>query len=172
MGFKRPPLDLVIARKWEIKRRYSRKSKVGKRSRSMAAIRLAELTRWLHHTHGERELSPSDSSINICRIFAHHMGSLPQADRRIASWLDRYASWIDVPSRERLISEVIACPLKFSADKLAWKIGLTDAMRTALRIRTIGAIDCTKEQRQARRKRQDAERKRTARRDKRPQHID
>ena len=172
MGFRRPPLDLVVARKWEIKRRYSRKSKVGKRTRSMAAIRLAELTRWLHHTHSERELSPSDNSINICRLFAHHMGALPQSDRRIASWLDRYASWIDVPSRERLISEVVSCPLKFSADKLAWKIGLTDAVRTALKIRTIGAIDYTKEQRQARRKRQDAERKRAARRAKRPQHID
>lgn len=150
---RRPTADVIRARQWEIKRRYSQKAKVGKRTRSMAAIRLAELTRWLDDLIGAGiELEPSESSIATVRLFAHHMGGLPDATRRIASWLGDRAPWVKGADRERLISEVTACPLKWSADKLAWKIRLTDEARTRLKITTIGAIDMSREQRAARRK--------------------
>jgi hypothetical protein len=54
--------------------------------------------------------------------------------------------------RERLISEVTQCPLKWSADKLGWKLRLSDDQRTRLKIRTIGAMGITKDQRAERRK--------------------
>lgn len=170
--FRRPTSQQIAARKWEIKRRYSRKAKVGKRTRSMAAIRLAELTRWLDDTNGQGvELEPAEQSIATVRIFAHHMGGLPDAPRRITAWIDRYASWLDLASREVLIGEVTACPLKWSADKLAWKIRLTDDQRTRLKIRTIGAIDCNAEQRKERRKTEHAARQKRIRAAKRAQHI-
>lgn len=171
---KRPPLWLVEAKKLEIRRRYARKSKVGKRTRSMAAIRLSELTRWLEYSRGTGQLIPSEPSIAIARIFAHHIGGMPDSARRIDAWLNRFTPWLDIQSRERLISEVASCPLKWSADKLAWKIGLTDEMRTELKIRTIGAIDCTKEQRAQRRKAKQAELQRVLRAKRkadRQQHI-
>lgn len=150
---RRPAPELVAARQWEIKRRYSRNAKVGKRTRSMAAIRLAELTRWLDDTHGAGvELEPGNEAVAIARIFAHHMGGLPDAPRRITAWLGDRTPWIKGIDRERLVSEVTQCPLKWSADKLAWKIRLTDEQRTRLKITTIGAIDVSKEQRAARRK--------------------
>lgn len=161
---RRPTPAIIAARQWEIKRRYSRKVAVGKRTRSMAAIRLADLTRWLDDAFGQGvELEPSEQSIVIARIFAHHMGGLPEAGRRIVSWLGDRAPWIKGADRERLISEVTQCPLKWSADKLAWKIRLTDATRSRLKITTIGAIDCSKEQRAERRKQRNAERNRTRR---------
>jgi hypothetical protein len=170
---RRPTPEIIAARRWEIKRRYSSKSKVGKRTRSMAAIRLAELTRWLEDTHGAgTELEPSDRSIDIARIFAHHMGGLRDAPRRISSWVSDYAPWFSHIAKERLISEVTSCPLKWSADKLAWKIRLTDEQRSRLKIRTIGAIDVTKEQRAERRKQDHAARQRRLRAAKRAQHID
>lgn len=172
MANQRPPLWLVEAKKLEIRRRYAHKGKVGKRTRSMAAIRLSELTRWLDYTSGAGALKPSEHSILIARIFAHHLGGLPDSARRIDAWLNHYAPWLDIPSRERLISQVNECQIKWSADKLAWKIGLTDQLRTNLKIRTIGAIDCTKEQRKERRKRQHAERQKRLRAAKRAQHID
>jgi hypothetical protein len=162
---RRPTPAQVLARKLEIRRRYDRKAaKVGKRSRSMAAIRLAELTRWLHDANGHgTELEPTERSIEIVRLFAHHMGGLPESPRRITAWLADYAPWIKGADRERLITEVATCPLKWSADKLAWKIRLTDAKRTELKIKTIGAMDCNKAQRDARR-RQDAAARQRARR--------
>lgn len=159
----RPSPELIAARKWEVAKRYERKPKVGKRSRSMAAIRLSELTRWLHDQYGAGvELEPCEANYTIVRLFAHHLGGLPDAPRRITKWTDTYAPWFDPKNLERLIYEVTSCPLKFSADKLAWKIRLTDAKRTELKIKTIGAIDCNKEQRKQRqrKKREDREKAR------------
>jgi hypothetical protein len=164
MHTRRPTPEIVAARKWEIKRRYSRKSKVGKRTRSMAAIRLAELTRWLDDTNGAGvELEPGEQSTQIARIFAHHMGGLPEMPRRVQAWIGQYAPWLTLASREVLISEVARCPLKWSADKLAWKIGLKDEQRARLKITTIGAIDCSQDQRAARRKARQAELQRALR---------
>lgn len=169
----RPTPQQIAARKYEIARRYKRKGKVGKRTRSMAAIRLSELTRWLDDVNGAgAELEPSDDSVAIARIFAHHMAALPDMPRRVTAWLDRYAPWLDLASRERLIAECAACPLKWSADKLAWKLRLTDTQRSRLRITTIGAVDCSREQRAERRRQAKAERERTRRAAKRAHHID
>lgn len=160
----RPSPELIAARKWEIAKRYASKAKVGKRTRSMAAIRLAELTRWLDDTHGAGvELEPGDQALTIARIFAHHMGALPDMPRRVQAWTDRYAPWLSLASRERLIAEVAGCPLKWSADKLAWKLRLIDEQRTRLKITTIGAIDCNADQRKARRNQAKAARERARR---------
>ena len=160
----RPSPQKLAALKWEIKHRYSQKSKVGKRTRSMAAIRLSELTRWLHHTNGAGvELEPTETSLQIVRLFAHHLGGLPNTDARIRTWTATYAPWLLPQDQERLINQVVSCPLKFSADKLAWKIRLTDALRTELKIKTIGSIDCNQQQRQARRRKDAADRQKARR---------
>lgn len=151
--FKPPTGKKLAALKWEIKRRYEQKSKVTKRGRAMAAIRIAELSRWLHDLIGVgAELDASQWSEAIARIFVHHFVTLGEGNRKAADWLDTYAPWIARRDREHMITEANHCPLKWSADKLAQKLDLTDAKRTELKITTIGAIDCTKEQRAARRK--------------------
>lgn len=157
MDFKRPSPELIAARKWEIAKRYERKAKVSRRSRGMAAIRISELLRWLHDTFGAGvELEPSPQTSAIPRIFVHHFMALPDGPRRAAAWLERYCSTMEARDREYLISEAAHCPLRWSADKLAWKIRLTDEQRSRLKIKTIGAIDCPKEQRAKRRKDQRA----------------
>lgn len=161
---RRPTPELVAARKWEIKRRYENHAKVGKRSRPMAAIRIAELQRWLGDVVGAgAELEPSDWSADIARIFVHHFVVLADGNRRAAEWLSTYCPWIERRDREHMITEANHCPLKWSADKLAWKIRLTDAKRTELKITTIGAIDCGKDQRKARDRAKRAERERNRR---------
>lgn len=148
---RRPTPDLVRARQWEIKRRYERHAKVGKRTRSMAAIRLAELTRWLHDTHGAGcELEPGRDALMIAEIFAHHIAALANAERRISQWLSFYAPSIPPLEQEHLIGNALGRPIHWSADKLGWKIKLTDEQRTRLKIRTIGAIGISKEQRKER----------------------
>lgn len=159
---KRPTPEQIAALKFEINQHYKRKASKGanrNRSRGMAAIRLAELTRWLDDAYGQGvELEANEHSYTIARIFAHHLAVLPDAPRRITRWTSTYAPWISPRDLERLIREVAECPLKWSADKLGWKLRLNDATRTKLKIRTIGAYDFTREQREARRKAKRAER--------------
>lgn len=170
--FKRPSPKLVAAKKLEIKRRYEQHAKVSKRSRGMAAIRISELTRWMHDTIGAGvELEPNPQTETIIRIFAHHFISLPSGERRLSSWFDRYCPWLELRDREYLISEANHCPLKWSADKLAWKIRLTDAKRTELKITTIGAIDCNSDQRKARAKQRRAAREKVRRAAKRAARV-
>jgi hypothetical protein len=124
----------------------------------MAAIRISELLRWISDATGAgAELEPSDWSAGIARIFVHHFVVLSDGNRRAAEWLTTYCPWIERRDREHMITEANHCPLKWSADKLAWKIRLTDAKRTELKITTIGAIDVGKDERTARRKRLRAE---------------
>lgn len=159
MQIRRPPSpELIAARKWEIKRRYERHAKVGKRTKSMAAIRLGELTRWLEDTYGAGvELEAGREALMIAEIFAHHMAVLANAERRITDWISFYAPSIPPRDRERLIANAMGKPIHWSADKLAWKIRLTDQQRARLKITTIGAIDCNREQRAERRKQRRAE---------------
>jgi hypothetical protein len=159
---RRPTPEREAALKFEIAQRYKRNSANARkkaRSRGMAAIRLAELSRWLDDRFGRGvELEPDNQGEMIARIFAHHLAALPDAGRRTAAWMLIYTPWLSVRSRERLIGEARHRPLKYTADKLAWKIRLDDATRTRLNIRTIGAYDFTKDQRQARAKAKRAER--------------
>lgn len=169
---KRPTPERIAAKRWEIKRRYEHHPKVSKRSRSMAAIRIAELQRWLGDVVGAgAELEASQWSEGVARIFVHHFVVLSDGNRRAAQWLATYCPWIETRDREYMITEANHCPLKWSADKLAWKIRLTDAKRTELKIKTIGAIDCNADQRKERRKRDHAARQKRLRATRRAQHI-
>lgn len=155
---RRPTPELERARKWEIAKRYSKRGKLSKRGRSMAAIRVSELSRWMDHEYGPGvELDPNTHSEMVARIMAHHFMCLPDGARRLSSWFDRYCPWIQLRDREYLIGEAIRAPLKWSADKLAWKLRINMATRTALKFTTIGAIDCNREQRAQLRKAKRAE---------------
>jgi|SRR6185312_7280135 len=168
----RPSPELIAAKQWEIKRRYSRNAKVGKRTRSMASIRISELTRWLDDAVGAGiELEPCQWSEGIAHIFVHHFVVLADGNRRASNWLELYCPWISVRDREYMITEANHCPLKWSADTLAWKIRLTDGKRAELAITTIGAIDCGRDQRAARRKKRKAERERARRAAKRASRV-
>lgn len=46
-----------------------------------------------------------------------------------------------------LAERVAAAPVRYSADRLAWRLGVTMNERMALRLTTIGAIDCNKAER-------------------------
>lgn len=170
--FKRPSPDVIRAKKIEIKRRYEQHAKVSKRSRGMAAIRISELTRWLNDMIGAgAELEPCEWSAGIARIFVHHFVVLADGNRRAADWLNTFAPWIERRDREYLISEANHCPLKWSADKLAWKIRLTDAKRSELKITTIGAIDCNADQRKVRARQRRAAREKARRAAKRAARV-
>jgi hypothetical protein len=129
-----------------------RKAGPSSRPRTQAAVRISELTRLFDDRWGPMLLPDSDEGFQAARVMAHHIGRLKDAPRRISAWLHTCAPWLAMAERERLIAEVEECPLRWTADKLAWKLKITEADRNRLKITTIGATDLPKAERIKRRK--------------------
>lgn len=141
----------------EVAHRYRQKAKQAakrypqSKPRTHAAIRIRELTDLFDHLWGRARIPEGDIGFIAARIMVHHIGRLRDGPRRISGWLEHCAGWMDLGDREKLINEVDECPLKWTADKIAWKFGVTDALRTELKLTTIGAIDVPKADRIKRR---------------------
>lgn len=151
----RPSPELVALRKKEIAKRYERKASryFKKKPRTQAALRLADISKVIADRFGpEMKIPESDANLDLVRIVCHHIGHLAHSDQRARDWLNICTPWLPIPERERLLSEIEENPLRWSADLLAWKLKLNDETRTRLGITTIGATDCSKEQRAERRK--------------------
>jgi hypothetical protein len=91
---------------------------------------------------------------------AHHLGE--QAS--IRTWVELHAPWMTFAELATLIQDVEERPRRWRADKLAWRLRLTRADRDRLGITTIGAIDFSLAERQARRRQRDKLRKELSRR--------
>lgn len=121
----------------------------GRKPISMSAIRCAELNRLFTHRYGDI-VPDDDAGRDDIRIMVHHL-ALMSGDqiKRIDVWLTEHAPWMAPDAAQMLIDQAIAKPLRWRADKLAVRLNLTAADRARLRIRTIGAVDMTKAQREA-----------------------
>jgi hypothetical protein len=147
------------ARHREIAARYKRKRPLF----SMAALRCAEINRFLQDRYGPI-IEDDDAGRDDARLMAHHLAKLSgDQHRRVINWLDVRAPWLIGAERSKLLAEIDHKPRKWRADKLAHRLGLTEAVRRRLRITTIGAIDMTKAERAKRRKEATRQRKASAR---------
>lgn len=151
-----------IALRYDAQSRDAKLHKNANRSRGMAAIRLSELTRWFEDVYGGGiELEPDQ--FTVVYVFAHHLGALNDAPRRITQWINTYAPWISPRDIERLIAETQYKPRRWTADKLGWKLGVTEEQRSRLKIRTIAAKGTNKAMRLQNRRKAEAERQRKRR---------
>jgi hypothetical protein len=143
----RPSLEAVAARKREIADRYAsaKRKKLG--ALTMAAIRASEMTRLYKKRYPSGQLPDDEDGEELARLMLQHLNRLRDAPRRMSRWLDRWMTGLDLASHERMISDALTVQLRYRADKLAWKLKVTVAERQALNLRTIGAIDQTREQR-------------------------
>jgi len=82
----------------------------------------------------------------------------------LCTWLATRAPWLTADEAAELLADAIAKPLRYKADTLGARLGLTAAERDKLAIRTIGAIDLPKAERATRRRDKDRQRKHQARR--------
>jgi hypothetical protein len=142
----RPAPEIVEAKKREIALKYGRRRK--KRSAfQMSAIRIAELNRLFEARHG-LELPDDEIGRECVTIAANHlmlMPGLPQ--KRFMEWARSRAPWLTIHEIEQILADAASRPQTWKADSLAWRLRLTYADRQALKITTIGAIDCNKAQR-------------------------
>jgi hypothetical protein len=139
----------ISERHAEIARRYKRKDKAEQKV-SRAVIRCAELRRLLLHRYGP-ELPDDDAGRDDFYILACHLTFRPDAERNITVQAGLWCPWMRADEVAALVTKVIARPLRWSADKLGARLGLTEAERCHFGITTIGAVGVSKEMRLRRR---------------------
>jgi hypothetical protein len=137
---------LIKAKHHEIAIRYRQGAK---KPVSMAALRCAELNRLWTDRYGA-VLPDDDAGKDDARIMAHHLALISGDQRaRVKSWAKLWTPWMSAQETDDLINAVIAKPLRWRADKLATRLNLREADRARLGIKTIGAVDMTKAEREA-----------------------
>jgi hypothetical protein len=142
----RPSPEVVKAKQREIALHYGRRRK--KRTAfQMSAIRVAELNRLFEARYGT--VLPDDETGRECvTIAANHLMLMPGLPReRFMEWAAVHAPWLSVQEVGQILADAASRPQTWKADSLAWRLRLTYADRQALKITTIGAIDCNKAQR-------------------------
>ncbi|WP_152621176.1 hypothetical protein [Bradyrhizobium japonicum] len=138
-----------IAKHREIERRH-RRSRRYDTGPLIARLRAVELERIFVHTYGARSLPDDDAGRADLRLMADHLAQIDP--RRIRIWAADWLPEIEGAELDALIASA-GVGRRWKADPLALALGLDDATRTRLKIRTIGAVDCTKTQRKACRRR-------------------
>lgn len=143
--------DVIKAKHAEIERRYKRRR--GKRPRpSLSALRIHDLNKLFAARYGHA-LPDDDAGKDDAQVMAHHLAALSGDPRkRINGWLRLWCPWMSLADAEAVLAEAILRPQRWRADKLAWRLRLTEADRSALRITTIGAVDLGRSERTKRRR--------------------
>jgi len=123
-----------------------------------------DLTRFFAFTYGG--LPDDDAGRESFFPLAHHVARLNgDPESIIRDYAASWCPWMPGDELEAYVRRVLAKPYKWSADALGAEIGLLDdAVRTLLGIRTIGAVDVPKAEREKRRAQRKAETKRAKRR--------
>jgi hypothetical protein len=118
----------------------------------MSALRIAELNRLFEARHGT--VLPDDEIGRECVwVAANHLIMLPGVPSvRFFDWAKQHAPWLTTADLEQLLADAASKTQIWTADGLAWRLKLTYADRQALKIRTIGAIDVNKRDRERLRK--------------------
>jgi hypothetical protein len=147
-------MTLAVHQHAEIARRY-KAGQAQKPRISITSLRINELNRLFAARYGHT-LPDDDAGRDDIMVMAHHLARCPgEIGRRIRQWIELHAPWMTSDMAAQIIRFVLSKPIKWRADTLAQRLGLTELERRQLGIRTIGAIDMTREERKkARRLRQ------------------
>lgn len=126
--------------------------------------RIAEIEKLLTYRWGQ-VLPDDDAGREDARIMVNHIAGLSiDPDKRIIAWLARRTPWMPPAEAEALKARAMQKRIRYRASTLAARFNLTAAERRLLDIRTIGAVDRTKEQLAADSRQRELDRKAAARR--------
>ncbi|WP_141686751.1 hypothetical protein [Bradyrhizobium sp. LMTR 3] len=125
-------------------------------------LRIRELERFFRLKYG-RHLSDDDAGRDDLMILFHHF-AVAGSDviNRCCHFAKVWAPWLSEAKAEAMAKQAATRPRRYNAAALGIAIGLTDDVRTALKIKTIWAFNAG-ETAEERRKRKDRERKRDQR---------
>jgi hypothetical protein len=138
------------------------KLKIGERRRPkrkriipQATLRCRDLDLYFDDRYGP-VLPDDDAGREDVMIYLHHLAHR-QGDRQFLmhEWLDQRAPWLVGSERKAYIAKAFHHAIRYTADVLAAKLGLTYARRQRLGITTIGSTDVLKEAREEQHKAKD-----------------
>jgi hypothetical protein len=116
-------------------------------------ILLRQLERLCRTRWGQQLPNNKDGRETVI-VAAHTIAGLGgEVVKHIVAWASLRASWLPDERARQLAEHIDTNPIKLGADTAGWRLKLTIAERTALRITTIGAVGQNKAQRAAERKR-------------------
>jgi hypothetical protein len=126
--------------------------------RKHAPVSHVRITRELRKTFGDRydNHGPAmpdgcDAALDDFLILLNYVAMLGDY-RALRSAKARWMPRLNETVFDRMVDQVVRSPLYLTPDALGQRIGLTDAKRTELKIKSIGGIGCNKSQRDDRRK--------------------
>lgn len=119
----------------------------------LVTLRLNDLAKLFRGRYGHI-LPDDDAGRDDMLVAIHHLACLPHPQKPIEHWLEIWAPWLTIAERKLIVEPALACPMRWKADALAWRLRLTAADRATLGITTIGAIDENRSARKKRRKQQ------------------
>jgi hypothetical protein len=136
----RPSAETVIARR-------VRAEQIRERAKYVKARRIVELIRIYRARY--RHLLPNNNAGRTASMaIAHHI----RDPERIRLWLDLWAPWMSAEECDALVQDVVRFPETWNAAALGQLLGLRDAERQRLGLRTIRACDVSGEEYQGRRR--------------------
>lgn len=116
-----------------------------RRKLSVGQLRVSEIEKIVTARHGPAPVTGLDDLDIYARAVVHH---LDDPDKLIG-WVWHWVPDIDPAEVRAMIEEAKRAPLRWKADTIAKMLGVTIAERTRLGLRTIGATDRTRAQREA-----------------------
>ena len=129
-----------------------------RRRPTITGLRVRELNIVRAKLYGET-IPDTGKGRDLCKATAFHMAFAADAAKRIPSWLDLRAPWLDDDDSSKITREAIGAVAKgvapWSADKLGWHLKISIAERADWHLTTIGAVGDSKEKRRERRKAKD-----------------
>jgi hypothetical protein len=115
-------------------------------SKLIAMIRLREIESLCSGRFGA--LLPDDPAGRcFIEIAANHILGIGGDHRHMLAWIRLWAPWMHPVEAAAIARKAIETPIKYCADTLGWRLGLTGDERHELGITTIGAVGVPKERR-------------------------
>jgi hypothetical protein len=118
----------------------------------IVTFRMAELFKVFCHVYGGAPLPDDDDGRDSIKLTFQVLSTTNKAGDRMVDVARTWAPWLPPDELAALVADVEAHPRRFKADTVAARLGITDEIRTLLKLRTIGAIDKPAEQRAAERR--------------------
>ncbi|MDH2343247.1 hypothetical protein [Bradyrhizobium sp. SSUT77] len=113
----------------------------------LTTLRMAELFRVFVHRYGGAPLPNDDAGRDDLKLVFQVLSTTRDAARRMLEVSRIWAPWYPAADLEAFAARIAAKPRRMLADTVAARLGMTFAVRTELKLQTIGAIDKTAEQR-------------------------
>jgi hypothetical protein len=132
---------------------------------AIVTFRMAELFDYFNWLYGKAPLPDDDAGRDDIKLMFQVLSTTSRADLRMVDVARTWAPWMPPDELTSMVADVVAHPRRFKADTVAARLGITDEIRTLLKLRTIGAIDKPAEVRAAERREQQRLAKEQKRRD-------